>query len=74
MIAVVDTGVGIPIDKLKKLMSVKESFSTLGTENESGTGLGLILSKGFVQLNNGTIQVESEEGKGTTFNFTLPLA
>ena len=73
-IDIVDTGIGIPLDKLKKLLSAKESFSTLGTENESGTGLGLILSKGFVKLNNGTIQVESEEGKGTTFHFTLPLA
>jgi two-component system sensor histidine kinase/response regulator len=72
IIEVIDTGIGIPMNKLEKLLSGKESFSTLGTENESGTGLGLILTKGFVQLNNGTLNVESNEGQGTTFRFTLP--
>jgi two-component system, sensor histidine kinase and response regulator len=74
IISVVDTGIGIPSEKLERLLSDKKPASTLGTENESGTGLGLVLTKGFVQLNNGTIQVESIAGMGTTFRFTLPLA
>jgi two-component system, sensor histidine kinase and response regulator len=74
LITVIDSGIGIPLHKLEKLLSAKDSSSTLGTENESGTGLGLVLVKEFVQLNNGTIKVESEVGKGTSFFFTLPLA
>ncbi|MDD3287350.1 MAG: ATP-binding protein, partial [Bacteroidales bacterium] len=44
-----------------------------GTEQEEGTGLGLILSKEFIDLHNGEIMVESQIGKGSTFTFTLPV-
>jgi signal transduction histidine kinase len=72
-ISVIDTGVGIP-DKIKeKLFSIEENVTTPGTNNEPGTGLGLILCKDLTEQNGGTISVESEEGKGTTFCFTLPI-
>ncbi len=71
-IKVSDTGVGIPKDKINKLFRIESSFSTYGTDNEKGTGLGLILCKEFIEKNNGIISVESTEGKGTTFTITLP--
>jgi len=72
-ISVKDTGVGIPKDGIDKLFKIESSFSTYGTNQEKGTGLGLILCKEFVEKNNGKISVESEVGKGTTFLIELPL-
>ena len=71
-IAVEDTGVGISRETLDKLF--KEFYSSNGTSNESGTGLGLMLCKEFLAKNNGTISVKSVEKKGSTFSFTLPVA
>jgi len=71
-ISVTDTGVGIPKDKIDLLFRIEENTSTEGTENETGTGLGLILCKEFVEKHGGNIWVESEEGKGSTFLFTIP--
>lgn len=71
-VAVSDTGVGIPKEHMSKLFRIDSKFSTEGTKNEKGTGLGLILCKEFVDHHGGTIRVESEEDKGTTFFFTLP--
>lgn len=68
-----DTGKGISSDNLKKLFG-NNYFTTKGTANESGTGLGLMLCKEFLNKNGGEIFVESEEGKGSTFSFTLPKA
>ncbi len=68
-----DTGMGIPTDELNKLFSLNRNYSTQGTEGESGTGLGLILCKEFIERNKGQIWVESELGKGSIFSFTLPL-
>ena len=67
-----DNGVGIPKNKVDKLFKIDEAVSSEGTNNEKGTGLGLILCKEFAELNGGKIWVESEEGKGTTFFFTVP--
>lgn len=70
-IAVRDTGVGIAEEKLNKLFTPAVT-STKGTEEEKGTGLGLMLCKDFVEKNGGQIWVESQIGKGSTFHFTLP--
>ncbi len=71
-IKIQDTGIGITEKNLKKLFKVGEQFTTNGTNNESGTGLGLILVKELVEKNYGTITVESQFRKGTTFIFTFP--
>jgi signal transduction histidine kinase len=70
-IAIEDNGVGISPEDMGKLFRIDMNFSTRGTENEMGTGLGLILCKEFVEKNKGKIYVESVLGKGSTFSFTL---
>ncbi len=67
-----DTGVGIPQDKIKDLFKVDKAFSTKGTRDEEGSGLGLILVNDYISKIEGTIEVESNIGKGTTFYITLP--
>ncbi len=67
-----DNGIGIEEEKLDKLFDLETATSTKGTENEEGTGLGLILCKEFVEKNGGKIWVESRKGKGSTFHFTVP--
>ena len=71
-ISVEDNGVGISKTTLKKLFSITEKVSEIGTEKEVGTGLGLILCKELVEKNNGKIWVESKLGNGSKFTFTLP--
>jgi signal transduction histidine kinase len=71
-ISVRDTGTGIPKENLKRLFKIENKISTPGTENEKGTGLGLILCKDFIEKHNGEIWAESEPGKGSKFIFTLP--
>ena len=73
IISVSDNGTGISPDNLKKLFDISQVFSTKGTAKETGTGLGLILCKEFVEKHGGKIWVESEYGKGSIFRFTLPL-
>ncbi len=73
-IAVTDNGIGISKENLGKLFRLDETYSTNGTKNEKGTGLGLILCKEFVEKHGGTIGVESTEGKGSRFFLTLPAA
>jgi len=68
-----DEGVGISEANLKKLFRVDQNISSQGTNGESGTGLGLILCKEYVEKNKGRIWVKSAEGSGSTFYFTLPL-
>lgn len=72
-ISVIDNGVGIEPRMINKLFRINEKTSTKGTEKESGTGLGLILCKEFVEKHNGKMGVESELGKGSTFWFMLPV-
>ncbi len=67
-----DNGVGIPQERLQKLFNVEFVQSTIGTNKEKGSGLGLILCKEFVERNGGTISVESELNKGTKFKIKLP--
>ena len=71
-ITVADTGVGIKPEDIKKLFLIDANFSTTGTANEKGTGLGLILCEEFIALNNGDIRVESEIGKGSKFIVSFP--
>ena len=68
-----DTGIGIPAEYLDRLFEIDCNLSQEGTGKEKGTGLGLILCKEFVEKQDGTIWVESEEGKGSDFHFTIPL-
>jgi PAS domain S-box-containing protein len=70
-ISVTDTGVGIPGNIVGKLFMIGEKVGSKGTDNELSTGLGLVLCREFVEKNNGKIWVESEEGVGSTFYFTL---
>ncbi|PKQ60959.1 hypothetical protein BZG02_17590 [Labilibaculum filiforme] len=73
-ICVTDSGVGIDELEQKKLFRIDEQITNSGTENESGTGLGLILCKEFIELHNGTIWAESELGKGSSFKFSIPIS
>jgi signal transduction histidine kinase len=73
-IQVIDTGIGIEKKDLNRLFKIEENFSTTGTEKEPGFGLGLVLSKEFIEKNNGKIMVKSKPGEGSTFAFTLPLS
>lgn len=74
VISVSDNGVGMKPEVVNMLFDKINPYSTRGTANEKGTGLGLILCKEFVEKNNGRIWVESQEGRGSTFWFTLPKA
>jgi len=71
-VAVIDHGVGIEEKNMKKLWSISEKYTTPGTANERGNGLGLILCKEFVENHGGRIWAESEPGNGSRFIFTLP--
>ncbi len=73
-ISVEDNGVGIPKDDLNKLFRIDVQYSNVGTNNETGTGLGLILCKEFIVKHSGKIWVESDSGKGAKFTFSLPIA
>ena len=70
-VAIKDNGVGIDPEIQKILFKKASVYSTRGTANEKGTGLGLILCKEFVERNGGKIWLESELGKGSTFYFTV---
>ncbi len=72
-ISVSDNGIGIKPDILTKLFDISQVFSTPGTAEETGTGLGLLICKEFVEKHGGKIWVESELDKGSDFKFTLPI-
>jgi signal transduction histidine kinase len=71
-ISVSDTGIGMDQNMIDHLFQLNEQVNRCGTEGESSTGLGLIICKDFIEKHGGKISVESEEGIGSTFRFTLP--
>lgn len=71
-VAVIDDGIGISSENQQKLFKIDDKYKRTGTEGEVGTGMGLILCQELIEKNGGQIWVESEEGAGSTFRFTLP--
>ncbi len=72
-ISIADDGTGIPEEDQEKLFRVDSLYTTLGTNDEKGSGLGLLLCKEFVKKQGGDIAFESTKGKGSVFSFTIPL-
>ena len=72
IIRISDTGCGIPDHLIKKIFIIGSKKIRLGSSGEKGTGLGLLMVAEHISKNNGTIKVESEEGRGTTFIVSLP--
>lgn len=72
-IEISDTGIGMPSKQAKNIFRTTNPSTTNGTENEKGTGLGLMLCKEFIQLHGGTIHAESRIGNGTSFFIRLPI-
>lgn len=72
-VSVSDSGIGVPADKIENLFSIGNEHIMPGTANEKGTGLGLVLCREFVEKHGGRIWVNSVEGEGSTFTFTIPL-
>lgn len=70
--SIADNGVGIKKEDLDKLFRIDYTHSTVGTNRETGTGLGLLLCKDFIEMHGGKIWIESEIGKGSIFSFSLP--
>jgi PAS domain S-box-containing protein len=73
VIYIKDSGIGMNEEIINKLFKIDQKVSRPGTEGESSTGLGLLLCKEFIEKHGGKIWVESEEGKGSTFYFSLPI-
>lgn len=73
IISITDTGIGISKENIEKLFRIDEYFSTSGTAGETGTGLGLIICKEFIEKNYGKLIVNSTLEVGTTFSFSLPI-
>lgn len=74
LVSVKDSGVGMSSDIVDKILRGEGVASTPGTNNEKGTGLGLLLCKELIELNKGKLFIESESGKGSILSFTLPLS
>ncbi|MBS4057348.1 MAG: response regulator [Bacteroidales bacterium] len=73
VISVADTGIGMPAELVENLFNIGYKTNRKGTEGEASTGLGLILCKEYVEKNDGNIWVESLEGVGSVFSFTIPI-
>lgn len=68
IIRVIDNGVGMSIDQVDKLKNMKGDFTTLGTMNEKGTGLGVLITREFMQNQNGELDIQSRKGEGSIFS------
>ncbi|MBC8594347.1 response regulator [Oscillospiraceae bacterium N12] len=73
VVSVKDNGCGIDAENQKKLLHTDTHFSTFGTNNEEGSGLGLLLCQDFVIKNGGKLWFTSVKGEGSTFSFSVPL-
>jgi two-component system sensor histidine kinase/response regulator len=73
IVSVKDTGCGIAEEDQGKLLHADTHFSTFGTNNEEGSGLGLLLCQDFVKKNNGKLWFTSKKGEGSVFSFSIPL-
>jgi PAS domain S-box-containing protein len=73
VVKVTDSGVGISAENINKLFDIGSGYFTRGTKNEKGTGIGLLLCHEFVEKHGGKMIVESREGEGSTFSFTIPV-
>lgn len=72
-ITVIDHGIGMDNATLQHLFTIENKSTTLGTNNETGTGLGLVLCKDFIEKHGGSIQVQSNKNEGSRFTVTLPV-
>jgi signal transduction histidine kinase len=68
-----DTGIGMTEDELSRLFKLDGNLRTSGTNNETGTGLGLILCQEFMHLHNSEIEAESIPGEGSRFSFAIEI-
>ena len=73
IVSVKDSGCGIDEENQKKLLHTDTHFSTFGTNNEEGSGLGLLLCQDFIVKNGGKLWFTSKKGEGSTFSFSVPL-
>lgn len=74
IIRVIDNGVGMSIDQVDKLNNMTGDFSTLGTMNEKGTGLGVLITREFMVNQNGELDIKSRKGEGSVFSMIFPKA
>lgn len=72
-VQIIDNGIGISEETLKDIFNPSIHYTTKGTNNENGSGIGLQLCKDFIEKNGGNLTVESQPGKGSSFKFTLPV-
>lgn len=73
-VSIKDTGVGISEETIEKLLDISAHYTSLGTNKEKGTGLGLILCKEFIEKHGGSLKIYSSLGEGSIFSFTIPAA
>ena len=73
-ISITDSGTGMTSEQIDTLFNLETTQPEYGTNGEKGSGLGLVLCKEFVEKNGGTLTIDSQTGKGSTFRFTLPVA
>ncbi len=72
LIRIIDNGVGMSIDQVDKLKGMTGDFSTLGTMNEKGTGLGVLITREFMENQNGSLDIISRKGEGSVFTLVFP--
>ena len=73
LVEITDTGIGISKEKGNEILTSTNYYSTHGTNNEKGTGLGLIICKELIEKNGGTLQIKENQPNGTIFFFNLPI-